>query len=97
MLRTDTGVIETRTDAVNVCSLPVVVLQYVTVTTVQHARHSVGQRGRVLACRQPVPARFHTDEFHGFVINERVKHPRRVRAAAHARHHDIRQAADLFQ
>ena len=56
-----------------------------------HSGGSAGQRGRMPAAGQPLPAGLTADQSHGLVRDELVKDPDGVGPAADARQHGIRQ------
>src|SRR6476469_6003107 len=70
------------------------ILEYVRVCAMQDAGAAGFQRGGVVAEGEAAPARLDTDQFHRGVVDKRRERADRVRAAAHARHHPIWQAAD---
>src|SRR5262249_46069252 len=72
------------------------VLHDVAQAAVQNAGGTIREWRSMVARLTGSPARFHSDEFHRGMLDERVEHARRVAAAADARHNGIWQAADAL-
>ena len=87
VLGPDAGIIQAGRDAVHVARLAVFVLHHVAVAAVQHAGRTVRQRRGMIAWLRRSAAGFDADQFDFFVLDERIKHARRVAAAADASHH----------
>ena len=77
--------------------LAVLVLEHESLRAVQHAGASAFDGCRVARGVDPVAGRFDAVELDAFVVQERVEHPDRVRAAADACEDRIRQPADLVE
>ena len=75
---------------------PVGVLQDVRVRAVQDARPTGLERRGVVAQRRPAPAGFDADQLDRRVVDERRERADRVRPAADARDHAIRQPSERF-
>ena len=71
--------------------LPVLVLQQIRAVAMQHPRPATAERRRVLARIQPMPRRFHADQPHRGIVQERVKQPNGIAPAADGRNRHIRQ------
>ncbi len=93
MLRPDARIVEPSGNRVRVQGLAIGVLQQVGPHPVDHPGGAAGQRGRVPAGGQAVAARFTADQAHALVRDEGVEHADRVRPAAHAGDHGVRQAS----
>ncbi len=78
-------------------NLPVLVLQQIAVSALQHAGGAAAKARRVLAECVAAAAGLHADQVRRQVRNERVKEADGIAAAAHAGDERIRQTAFRFQ
>ena len=81
----------------DVLGLAVLVLKHVAEAAVEDARLALGQARGVLAGFEPAAAGLGADQLDLGVLDERIKHARRVRAAAHAGDHGVGQAVQPLQ
>ena len=96
VLGADAGVVQTRPKRCACSAIcPCGVLQHVRVRAVQDARSAGGQRGGVVAEPRAAPAGFDADQLDRRIVEERGERADRIRAAADARDHAVRQAAEL--
>lgn len=63
----------------------------------ENTKAAAGNGCRRLRSINAAPCCFHADKLHILVRNEIIKQAHGVRAAAHARHYNIRQAAFFFK
>src|SRR5262249_39815894 len=77
--------------------LAVRILKDVAERAVQNTWLPVAEGGCVISRFRAAAARLHTDQLYRLIADERIKHAGGVAAAATAGHHNIRQAAHLFQ
>ena len=88
------GIVETGRDRVAFEDLPVVVLQEIRAVAVQHAGTAAVHGGRVpVRHLEAVTARFHAEDLHALVVEERVEQAHGVGAAADAGDERVGQAA----
>ena len=97
MLGADARVVEAGRDRVRLDRLAVVVLQQVAAGAVQDAGAAALDRGRVPLGVDPVAGRLVAVELHVGVVEERVEDADRVRSAAHAGRHGIREPAGQLE
>ena len=74
-----------------------IVLKHERARALQHAGASAGKPRGMTSGRDPLASRFHADQTHRLVVDERVEDPDRVAAATDARHDDVGKAADLIE
>src|SRR5262249_10254559 len=80
----------------DVCSLPVLILQYVAQRAVQDAGLALAQGGGVFAYFGAAAAGFDADQLDVRLADEGIEHASRVAAAADAGDDDVGQPADLL-
>src|SRR5688572_33298291 len=97
MLRSDAGIIQARGHRVRFLNLPVLILQQHREATLQYAGRAVGERSSVLSQAAAGATRFDAEHFHIAIFDEWMEHSDRVRAAADARDHQVRQLAGALE
>ncbi len=92
MFRPDAGIIQPRRNRMRVLDLAVIVHQQIGAVAVQHARPAAGDRRR-MQLRQPMAGGLDAENLDAGIVEEGMKQPHRVGAAADTGHQGIRQAA----
>src|SRR6476660_5095642 len=97
MLRADAGVIESSRDRVRLDYLAPFILQDIGARAVENALASRDERGGVRAGIESVSAGFDADQLDALITGKRVKDADRVRAAADAGDHGVREPPDPLE
>src|SRR5579863_2803200 len=92
MLRPDAGIIEPRRNRMRVLDLAITIHQEIGAVAMQHARPPARDRGGV-QLREPVAGSLDAENLDRGIVEEGVKQPHRIGAAADAGHKRVRQAA----